>query len=128
MQKEELRLCRKQQPLANSLRFPLLSLLLSLLSLQSCVCHLSWALTSPLHLCGCCWPGLSRAGIEGLHSEGMLGTAPHQLLVLVSLFLFPVFVFFFFSWGDVCHFNFKKTNKTPTMTKPDINRILVGTV
>lgn len=66
--------------------------------------------------------------------KGVLGTALHQLLLLVSLFLFPVVVFFpsfyflFFFWGHICHFNFKKQNKIPTMTKPDINGMLVGTV
>lgn len=100
-------------PLQKASISPLFSLLLSLLPSRSCICHLGWALTNRLHLCGCCWLGLRRAGGEGLHSDGVLGTALHQPLILVSLFLFPVFAFFFFfSWGDVCHFNLKKPTTT----------------
>lgn len=81
------------------------------------------------------WMLLVRAQQGGQRKDqqhkGVLGTALHQLLLLISLF-FAFFFFFPRSWGDICHFNFKEqNNKTPTMTKPAISGVgtqLVGTV
>jgi len=135
MRKEELRLCRKQQPLANSLHFPLLSL--SPLSAAFAELPLPPQLgthqpsSPPWVLLAGAWQSGQRRAPQQRHArDGSASATRPGLTSFIPCFL--VFVFFFFSWGAVSHFNLKKKktkhNKNPTMTKPDINRMLVGRV